>query len=653
MSNNYGNDSIRSLTDRESVRMRVAVYAGSSDKEGAFTTVREIVGNSIDEFKAGYGNEIIVEYLKDGSIQVTDYGRGCPVDWNEAEGKYNYELIFLQLNAGGKYSNDNYTFSIGLNGQGASLSILSSKIAFIEVKRDGYKYNLEFEKGELIGELNKEKINGDYQTGTKIRWLPDTDVFLSVDFPIDWFTDYLHKQAIVNKGLKIKFIDHFHDKTYEYYYENGIIDYIQNLNNQKNFTNIIYLETEAIGRDREDKNDYRSKYEIAFCFNNEVNLLESYHNSSFLKHGGSPHEAIKAAFVYAIDKLIKQNNGYNKNEKKITFDDIRDSLVIVTNTYSTETSYQNQTKFAITNKFIQDFMREYLKEQLEIYFIENPIDAEKIMNQVLINKRSREKAEKTRLDIKKKLQGHVNNITNRIEGFINCRSKDNTKTELYLVEGKSALGSTKQGRDAEFQAIYALRGKILNCLKADYDKIFKNDIIVDLIKILGCGVEVKSKYNKNLNTFDLNNLRWSKIIITTDQDVDGWHIRTLLLTLIYRLIPTLIEKEKVFIAESPLYEIVHNDISYFAYSDNEKNQILSKLGNNVIIQRSKGLGENTAEMMWETTMNPKTRKLIKVTKDDVIKTQTYFDMFLGDDLQSRKEYIENNLYKYIEKGLEE
>ncbi|MGG3989798.1 toprim domain-containing protein [Bacillus smithii] len=650
---NYGNDSIRSLTDRESVRMRVAVYAGSSDKEGAFTTVREIVGNSIDEFKAGYGNEIIVEYLKDGSIQVTDYGRGCPVDWNEAEGKYNYELIFLQLNAGGKYSNDNYTFSIGLNGQGASLSILSSKIAFIEVKRDGYKYNLEFEKGELIGELNKEKINGDYQTGTKIRWLPDTDVFLSVDFPIDWFTDYLHKQAIVNKGLKIKFIDHFHDKTYEYYYENGIIDYIQNLNNQKNFTDIVYLETEAIGRDREDKNDYRSKYEIAFCFNNEVNLLESYHNSSFLKHGGSPHEAIKAAFVYAIDKLIKQNNGYNKNEKKITFDDIRDSLIIVSNTYSTETSYQNQTKFAITNKFIQEFMREYLKEQLEIYFIENPIDAEKIMNQVLINKRSREKAEKTRLDIKKKLQGHVNNITNRIEGFINCRSKDNTKTELYLVEGKSALGSTKQGRDAEFQAIYALRGKILNCLKADYDKIFKNDIIVDLIKILGCGVEVKSKYNKNLNTFDLNNLRWSKIIITTDQDVDGWHIRTLLLTLIYRLIPTLIEKEKVFIAESPLYEIVHNDISYFAYSDNEKDQILSKLGNNVIIQRSKGLGENTAEMMWETTMNPKTRKLIKVTKDDVIKTQTYFDMFLGDDLQSRKEYIENNLYKYIEKGLEE
>lgn len=633
--------------------MRVAVYAGSSDKEGAFTTVREIVGNSIDEFKAGYGNEIIVEYLKDGSIQVTDYGRGCPVDWNEAEGKYNYELIFLQLNAGGKYSNDNYTFSIGLNGQGASLSILSSKIAFIEVKRDGYKYNLEFEKGELIGELNKEKINGDYQTGTKIRWLPDTDVFLSVDFPIDWFTDYLHKQAIVNKGLKIKFIDHFHDKTYEYYYENGIIDYIQNLNNQKNFTDIVYLETEAIGRDREDKNDYRSKYEIAFCFNNEVNLLESYHNSSFLKHGGSPHEAIKAAFVYAIDKLIKQNNGYNKNEKKITFDDIRDSLIIVSNTYSTETSYQNQTKFAITNKFIQEFMREYLKEQLEIYFIENPIDAEKIMNQVLINKRSREKAEKTRLDIKKKLQGHVNNITNRIEGFINCRSKDNTKTELYLVEGKSALGSTKQGRDAEFQAIYALRGKILNCLKADYDKIFKNDIIVDLIKILGCGVEVKSKYNKNLNTFDLNNLRWSKIIITTDQDVDGWHIRTLLLTLIYRLIPTLIEKEKVFIAESPLYEIVHNDISYFAYSDNEKDQILSKLGNNVIIQRSKGLGENTAEMMWETTMNPKTRKLIKVTKDDVIKTQTYFDMFLGDDLQSRKEYIENNLYKYIEKGLEE
>jgi len=649
---NYGNDSIRSLTDREAVRLRVATYAGGSDKEGAFTTVREIISNSIDEFKAHYGNEIVVQYYKDGSIEVTDYGRGCPVDWNENEQKYNYELIFLSLNAGGKYQQDNYEFSLGLNGIGSALSILSSEYAYVEVKRDGYKYNLEFQKGELVGELKKEKIDGEYQTGTRIRWKPDLEVFTETNFPEEWFHQYLEQQAIVNKGLKLIFINPKDQKT-EYFYENGIIDYIQNLNNQKNFTDIVYLETEAIGRDREDKNDYRSKYEIAFCFNNEVNLLESYHNSSFLKHGGSPHEAIKAAFVYAIDKLIKQNNGYNKNEKKITFDDIRDSLIIVTNTYSTETSYQNQTKFAITNKFIQDFMREYLKEQLEIYFIENPIDAEKIINQVLINKRSREKAEKTRLDIKKKLQGHVNNITNRIEGFINCRSKDNTKTELYLVEGKSALGSTKQGRDAEFQAIYALRGKILNCLKADYDKIFKNDIIVDLIKILGCGVEVKSKYNKNLNTFDLNNLRWSKIIITTDQDVDGWHIRTLLLTLIYRLIPTLIEKEKVFIAESPLYEIVHNDISYFAYSDNEKDQILSKLGNNVIIQRSKGLGENTAEMMWETTMNPKTRKLIKVTKDDVIKTQTYFDMFLGDDLQSRKEYIENNLYKYIEKGLEE
>lgn len=649
--NNYGNESIRSLSDREAVRMRVATYAGGSDLAGAFTTVREIISNSVDEFKAGYGNEIIVQYFEDGSIQVTDKGRGCPVDWNEAEQKYNYELIFMSLNAGGKYSQDNYEFSLGLNGIGAALTILSSEYAYVEVKRDGYKYNLEFKKGELIGRLQKEKIVGYYETGTTICWKPDLEVYTDVNFPEDWFKEYLEQQAIVNKGLKLIFINKQNIKT-EYYYENGIIDYIHKLNQGKNFTDVVYWETEAIGRDREDKKDYRSKYQIAFCFNNEVNVMESYHNSSFLKHGGSPHEAIKNGFTYAIDQLIKKKGEYKKGEKKITFDDVKDSLIIITNTYSTETSYENQTKFAITNKFIRDFMTEYIKQQLEIYFIENPLEADKIMRQVLINKRSREKAEQTRLSIKKKLQSNINNITNRVDGFVNCTSKDNTKTELIIVEGKSSLGATKQGRNPEFQAIYALRGKILNCLKAEYDKIFKNDVVVDLLKILGCGVEIKSKHNKDLNSFDINNLRWSKIIIVTDGDIDGAHIRTLLLTLFYRLTPTLIKEGKVYIAESPLYEIVQGDKSYFAYSDKEKDEIISQLKGKFVVQRSKGLGENTPEMMWETTMNPETRKLIQITVDDVEKMQKYFELFLGDDLQGRKDYIEEHLHEYIENVLD-
>lgn len=650
MSKTYGNESIKSLTDREAVRMRVSTYAGGSDKEGAFTTVREVMSNCIDEFKANYGNDIKVEYLKDGSVKISDNGRGCPVDWNEGEGKFNYELIFLSLNAGGKYSQDSYEYSLGLNGIGTALSIMSSEFAHVEVVRDGFKYNLSFNQGEIVGDLQKEKINQDEPTGTSIHWKPDLDVFTENDFPEEWFTDYLDQQAIVNKGLKIYFYNQDEEEII-FHYEKGIVDYVERTNQGQNITDSVYWEIETTGRDREDKPDYKSKYQIAFAFNNNRTLMESYHNSSFLKHGGSPHEAIKSAFISSIDKRLKQDNLYTKDEKKIMFEDIKDSLVIVTNTYSTETSYQNQTKFAITNKFIKDFLTNYLKQQLEIYFIENPNETKLIMNSILVNKRSREKSEKTRLDVKKKLSGTVNNLTARIDGFVSCKSKDNTKTELYIVEGKSALGSTQQGRDADLQAIIAIRGKILNCLKADYDKIFKSELIVDLIKLFGCGVEVKSKHAKDLNTFNIDNLRWSRIIITTDADVDGYHIRTLVLTMIKVLMPSLIDQGKVFIAESPLFEISQNDVSQFAYTDKEKDDIASKLKGNYTVQRSKGLGENTKEMMWETTMNPETRRLIKVMPSDEKETNDYFNLFLGDNLEGRKEYIEENLHLYLEESL--
>lgn len=649
MTKQYGNESIRSLSDREAVRMRVSTYAGGSDKEGAFTTVREVFSNSVDEFKSGHGNDIKVEYLDDGSIRISDNGRGCPVDWNEREQKYNYELIFLSLNAGGKYSQDSYEYSLGLNGIGTALSILSSEFAQVEVVRDGCLYGLTFEKGEMVGEMNKGDA-GSENTGTSIQWKPDLDVFTEIDFPIEWFTEYLDQQAIVNKGLRVIFIDPKGNETV-FLYDNGITDYVGRYNEGSNITEVVYLETETKGRDREDRPEYKSKYQVAFCFNNQKTLMESYHNSSFLKHGGSPHDAIKSAFVSIVDKHLKQNGMYTKNEKKIAFDDIRDSLVIVTNTYSTETSYQNQTKFAITNKFIKEFLTDYLKQQLEIYFIENSFEAKKALNAILINKRSREKAEATRLDVRKKLSGTVNNLTANIDGFVNCKLSDRSKTELYLVEGKSALGSTQQGRDKDIQAIYALRGKILNCLKADYEKIFKNEIIVDLLRILGCGIEVKSKHAKDMNTFNIDDLKWSKIIITTDADVDGFHIRTLLLTLIYRLMPTLIEEGYVYIAESPLYEIRKKGVSVFAYSDAEKDAIVVEMTGKFSIQRSKGLGENTAQMMWDTTMNPETRKLIQVMPEDAKETLEIFELFLGDDLAGRKQYIENNLHLYTDEVL--
>ena len=646
----YGNESISSLKGADRVRLRPSVIFGSDGIEGCQQAFFEILSNSIDEAREGYGDRIEVIRHSDHSITVRDYGRGIPVEFNPKENRYNWELVFCELYAGGKYNNnegENYEFSLGLNGLGACATQYSSEYMDVTVFRDGCRYDLHFEKGENIGGLKKVKC--DYEsTGSIQKWKPDLEVFTDINIPLDYYINTLKKQAIVNAGLKFVLTDEVSGNTYEFVYPNGITDYIKEISEGKNFTEIQYLETSTRGRDREDKPEYKLKMQIAFCFCNEINLLEYYHNSSFLEHGGSPDRAVKAAFVNEIDKCIRNRGKYNKDEAKITFADIQDSLILVTNSFSTITSYENQTKKAITNKFIQEAMTDFLREQLEIYLIENKADCDKIIEQVLVNKRSRETAERTRINIKKKLGGTVD-ISNRVKKFVDCRTKDVSRRELYIVEGDSALGSCKMGRDAEFQAIMPVRGKILNCLKAEYDSIFKNEIIVDLLKVLGCGVEIKSKHNKDLNTFDLNNLRWNKIIICTDADVDGFQIRTLILAMLYRLVPTLIHEGKVFIAESPLYEITCKDKTYFAYSEKEKAEILSRLeGKKYTVQRSKGLGENEPEMMWHTTMNPETRRLIKIVPDDVEKTEAMFDILLGDNLQGRKNFIEENGMRYMD-----
>lgn len=649
INSSYNNESITSLKGADRVRLRPSVIFGSDSIEGCQHSVFEILSNSIDEAREGFGNKIDIKVFKDNSISIKDYGRGIPVDYNQKEERFNWELVFCELYAGGKYSNnsgENYEFSLGLNGLGTCATQYSSEYMNVIVFRDGYKYELHFEKGENIGGLTKNKTS-QKETGTEIIWRPDKEVFTDINIPISYFKDILKKQAIVNAGLTFELYDENTDETSIFVYENGIKDYISEINNNKGFTDIQYYETETSGRDREDKPKYKLKFQTAFCFNNDSNLIEYYHNSSFLEYGGSPDKAVKTAFVFAIDKYIKNNGLYKKDEKKITFSDIEDSLILVINSFSTMTSYENQTKKSITNKFIQDAMSDYFKHQLEVYFIENKIEADKIANQVLANKRSRETAEKTRVSIRKKLTGNID-INNRVEKFVNCRSKDVTKREIYIVEGDSALGSCKLGRNAEFQAIMPVRGKILNCLKADYNKIFANSIITDLLKVLGCGVEIKSKHNSDLNSFDITQLKWDKVIICTDADVDGFQIRTLILTMLYRLVPSLIKEKKVYIAESPLYEITAGKNTFFAYSDNEKTQILSKIKGKYKIQRSKGLGENQPEMMWETTMNPKTRRLILVTPDTVEKTQEKFELLLGENLKGRKEYIEEYGHLYID-----
>lgn len=650
----YDDNSISSLKGADRVRKRPGVIFGSDGIDGCCHSVFEILSNSIDEAREGYGSVITVTRFRDGSVQVEDNGRGIPVGYNEKEGRYNWELVFCEMYAGGKYNNnsgDNYEFSLGLNGLGTCATQYASEFMDVEIRRDGQIHRLHFEKGENIGGLQSEPTRF-RATGSKVKWRPDLDVFTDIDIPTEYFLNVLKKQAVVNAGIVFKLLNEKEDKSFDEYtftYENGIIDYVTEIGGEKSITPVRFFETERVGRDRADKPDYKVKLSVAFCFNNEVNVVEYYHNSSFLEHGGSPDKAVKSAFVSVIDMYLKNNNKYNKNESKILFTDVADCLCLVSNSFSTVTSYENQTKKSITNKFIQEAMTDFLRQQLEVYFIENKADAEKIAEQVLVNKRSRESAEKQRVNVKKMLSGN-NDVMSRVQKFVDCRTKDIKRREIYIVEGDSALGSCKLGRDAEFQAIIPVRGKILNCLKSDFDKIFKNDIILDLVRVLGCGVEAKSKHNKDFNTFELENLRWSKVIICTDADVDGYQIRTLILTMFYRLMPTLIEEGLVYIAESPLFEITCNNKVQFAYDESEKAKIISKLGEKkYTIQRSKGLGENQPEMMWETTMNPETRRLIRVMpEDDMSLTQAKFELLLGDNLQGRKDHIARNGAKYID-----
>ncbi len=648
----YNDESISSLKGADRVRKRPAVIFGSDGLDGCFHSFFEILSNSIDEAREGFGNSIEITRFRDNSIEITDHGRGIPVDYNTKEEKYNWELVFCEMYAGGKYKNDSdgdYEYSLGLNGLGLCATQYASEYMDATITRDGFKYYLHFEKGEIVGEMVKEPTRFK-QTGTKIKWKPDLDVFTDIAIPKEDFIEVIKKQAIVNSNVVFTFYNETDEgmEMFEFSYPDGISDYIKEISGGKNFTDIHRISAERKGKDREDKKEYKLKMEMAFCFSNETPVLEYYHNSSFLEHGGSPDEAVKSAFVSAVDQYLKQNGKYQKNEKKVTFVDISDSLMYISNSFSTITSYANQTKKAITNKFIKEAMTEFLRQQLDIYFIENKADAEKIANQVLINKRSRESAEKARITIKKNLTGSMD-VTSRVQKFVDCRTKDIERREVYIVEGDSALGACKQGRDSEFQAIIPVRGKILNCLKADYDKIFKSDIIVDLLKVLGCGVEIKTKHNKEFNGFDINNLRWNKVIICTDADVDGFQIRTLILTMIYRLVPSLIEMGKVYIAESPLFEITYKKDTYFAYTEAEKAEIISKFkDDNYKIQRSKGLGENEPEMMWLTTMNPETRRLIKVEPEDAEKTEKVFELLLGDNLSGRKDYIAMEGAKYTE-----
>ena len=647
----YDNESITSLKGADRVRKRPAVIFGSDGMEGCAHSIFEILSNSIDEAREGYGDKIIVTRFKDGSVQVEDFGRGMPVDYNQGEERYNWELLFCEMYAGGKYAagDENYEFSLGLNGLGLCATQYASEWMTADSYRDGQHYHLDFKKGENVGGLHKEPYKG-RRTGSIIRWKPDDEVFTDINVPAEYFRDVMKRQAVVNAGITLILRDETGVEPTEetFYYENGIQDYVQEIAGLDGLTPVVFCESSAVGRDRADQPDYKVKMSAAFCFSNKVQLLEYYHNSSWLEHGGSPDKAVRSAFVSQINAYLKAKNLYKKGESQITFADVQDCLIFVSSSFSTRTSYENQTKKAINNKFVAQAMTDFLKHQLEVYFLEKPEEAQKLCQQVLINKQSREHAEKTRQSIKKTMSSQLD-IANRVAKFVDCRSRDASVRELYIVEGDSAMGAVKTSRDSEFQAIMPVRGKILNCLKADYDRIFKSEIITDLIRVMGCGVELGGKSKKDLATFDLASLRFNKVVICTDADVDGYQIRTLILTMLYRLVPTLIEKGYVYIAESPLYEINTKSKTYFAYTEQEKAGILARIeGEKYTIQRSKGLGENDPEMMWLTTMNPASRRLIQVLPADAEETSRVFDLLLGDNLAGRKEHIALHGAEYLD-----
>lgn len=650
----YTEESISQLKGADRVRKRPGVIFGSDGIDGCQHAMFEILSNSIDEAREGHGDKIVVTRFLDKSIEVQDFGRGIPMEYNENEQRYNWELVFCEMYAGGKYntnSGGSYEYSLGLNGLGLCSTQYASEYMEAEIHKNGMRYVMRFKEGNPDGELLREPYNK-RDTGTRIRWKPDLKVFTDIDIPLAYYQETIRRQSVVNAGVRFILKDQVSQnafETYEYLYENGIVDYVNEFAGEDAFSALQYWQTERTGRDRADKPEYKVKINAALCFSNKKQMKEYYHNSSFLEHGGAPEKAVRSAFVAQLDAYLKSGGKYLKTDSKISFQDIEDCLILVVSSFSTQTSYENQTKKSITNKFIQEAMTEFFRHQLEVYFLENPLEAEKIGNQVLINMRSRIKAESTRLNIKKTLQSG-NDLTNRVEKFVDCRSRDVNEREIFIVEGDSALGACKQARDSAFQAIIPVRGKILNCLKAEYPKIFKSDIITDLVKVLGCGVEVTGKLSKDLSSFNLQNLRWSKVIICTDADVDGFQIRTLILTMIYRLMPTLIREGKVYIAESPLYEISTKDETWFCYTEKEKQDALREIGDRkCTIQRSKGLGENEADMMWLTTMNPKTRRLIKVEPDySPEAVADKFDLLLGDNLQGRKDHIAENGYMYLD-----
>lgn len=628
MENNYGAEKIKILEGLEAVRKRPGMYIGTQDETGLHKLVYEVVDNSVDESMAGYCDRVFIKVLKGNIIEVSDNGRGIPAGIHPDRGVSTIEVVMTILHAGGKFENDAYKVSGGLHGVGVSVVNALSEWMEVEVSQNGKKYYQKYFKG--VPEKPVEVVEDTEQTGTLIRFQADSSIFTTTEYQYDILSSRFREMAFLNKGLTLNLADYRKDEVHsdEFCYEGGIVSFVEVLNENKKHIHdkVIHFEGTKDSLIAEVAMQYSDSFaENIFCFTNAIN------NSL----GGTHLEGFRAALTRTINDFLKQDNALlKKYPSGLSGDDVKEGLTVVISIKIPQPQFNSQTKEKLVNAEVKGLVQAIVAEKLTIFFEENPQIIKKIIEKCILAARAREAARKARELTRRKTVLEGGGLPGKLA---DCSEKDPTLSELYLVEGDSAGGSAKQGRDRNLQAILPLKGKILNVEKARLDKILSNDEVKTLINAMGTGI--------GEDEFNIDKIRYHKIIIMTDADIDGSHIRTLLLTFFYRYMKEVIEKGYLYIAQPPLYLIKKGNTAIYAYSDDEKDEIVKGLGEKVNIQRYKGLGEMNPEQLWETTMDPGNRVILQVRLDDMVEAEETFNILMGDEVAPRKKFIEENSLK--------
>ena len=620
----YGASQIQVLEGLEAVRKRPGMYIGSTGPRGLHHLVYEIVDNSIDEALQGYCDRIYVSLNEDGSVTVKDDGRGIPVETHPKTGKSTLETVLTVLHAGGKFGGGGYKVSGGLHGVGISVVNALSKWLVADVYRNGKIYRQTYEKGITTSPL--EVVGESHHTGTIINFMPDETIFDEIEFKYETLEHRLRELSFLNKGVKIVFEDKREgsERKKEFHYEGGLVEFVKYLNKTKTLIHddIVHI----------DKKIGDSIVEIAMQYTDGyTENIYSFANNIDTHEGGTHLAGFKSALTKTVNEYAKRNKLIKENEGNLTGEDIREGLTAVISVKLPEPQFEGQTKTKLGNTYMRGNVDSVTVEELGAFLEENPTTARTIVDKGLRAQRAREAAKRARELTRRKSVLESTSLPGKLA---DCSEKDPSKSEIFLVEGDSAGGSAKQGRDRHTQAILPLRGKILNVEKSRLDRILSSDEIKNMITAFGCGIG---------NDFDLEKARYHKIVIMTDADVDGAHIRTLLLTFFFRYMRPLIENGYVYAAQPPLYKVKKQKKEYYVYSDKELEVLLEDIGRTgVELQRYKGLGEMNAEQLWDTTMNPETRTLLQVTIEDAVMADQVFSMLMGDKVGPRKEFIEEN-----------